>query len=320
MYSRYLLIILITLDLFSQVEANENHKKGFYWYDTIEEEKLKKEKPPEKTKQNSPNVQADEKIIINSAWLRENLPKLREAAIDNPTDQNLAMHYYAQRILFDLASRFSERSKEFLVQEPALNEEFRRPTNASSLITWKDEIEKAKEKLIQSLSDKLGLFFFYRSDCPYCHKQSFSMAHLQKRTGFQVLGVSMDGKKLIAPRSDEYKHKADINGGLSRRYNISITPTLMVVDYKTQEAVPIAYGLDDYQNILENILLVAKQKGLLTEKELNKARDVKHIVAIDDVEKGIVIDKQDFEENPSILVDMLRKRLLKQTGIQNESK
>jgi conjugal transfer pilus assembly protein TraF len=40
------------------------------------------------------------------------------------------------------------------------------------------------------------LFFFYRSDCPYCHAFAPTLAAFQARHGIQVVAISVDGGPL----------------------------------------------------------------------------------------------------------------------------
>lgn len=299
----------------------EDQGKGFYWYDPyLEEVDEPKEKPPEpKAEESKPTKESKsaEKVVLNSEWLRENLPKLQEKAMDHPTDENLAMYYYAQRLSLDVASRFAKRTKEYFITEPALDENLRRPTIATSLLTRKAEVRDNKEKLLQGITDKVGLFFFYRSDCPYCHKQSHSIWLLQERLGLEVLGVSMDGRVLQSPKSHLFPHKMDRGLVLSKKYKIAQTPTTVLVDLETGQAVPIGYGVTDYQTIIGNSLIVSNQLGHLTDDEMNTARSVKDISSLSDEESGITVDKKALDENPSIIVDMLRERLMVGSKLNN---
>lgn len=310
----FLLLLSLTASANDYSTNYNDNKKGFYYYDPLEKEK-EKEKDiqhlPSEVESKDPKDTKN--VIINSAWIKENMPRLTQQAVDNPTDENLGIYYYIQRLTMDLGSRFSKRTKEFFMKEPALNEDLRRPTNASSLLARKDEINDARENLLKGLVDQIGIFFFYRSDCPYCHKQSFSMAHMKKHLGIEVLGVSMDNKKLDAPRSDEYPHRPDNNLVLSKKYNIERTPTLLVVDLKTGEAIPIAFGLTDYKTIVDRTLIVSEQAGFITKEQMDDARDVKDIVALEDQDIGISLNKEEFEKNPQVLVELLRERLKQQS-------
>ena len=293
--------------------------KGFYWYDRVKEdvkEELKEKEPPAPI---TPPVETKkpEKVVINSEWLKVNLPKLQAAAQDNPTDENLANYYYAQRLMLDIGSRFSERTKEFFMNEPVLNEALRRPTMASSLIVNKDKIRSAKEEVVRKMNDKYGVFFFYRSDCPYCHNQSHSMYLMQKNLGLDVLGVSLDGRKLLAKNSDKYKHRYDPNNVLAKKYNITITPTTMLVNYQTGEAYPISYGQASYTGLVDKTLSMLNQIDAIPEEQYAKTQSVNNIVALDDDEEGIVFDKAELESNPEKLAQELRRRLEQRTGVRN---
>lgn len=316
-----LVVYLLSFSCLSAESSSDYYSKkpkGFHWYDAekakkeAERKKLLEEKAKTESADSKDSTNEVESIVINSAWIKENLPKLQIKAQDNPTDENLANFFYTQRLALDISSRFSTRTREFFLKEPALSEDARRPTNASTLLTRKQEVLTSKEQVVKSLSDRFGLFFFYRSDCPYCHNQSRAMWMMQEQLGLEVLGISMDGEVLQAPKSNKYKHRYDDNLILSQKYDVKVTPTILLVDKKNQEAYPMAFGQTAYSEMMDRTIRIAGEMSLVDEKELNLARDVKEIIALDDSEEGVVLNKKEFKKNPSLLADTLRKRLISQ--------
>lgn len=327
MFFRFILILTIFIGFAFVPNAHasepsvldKSETKGFYWYDRLKEavekevEKDKPLPPPETPKDTA--TKEPKQVVINSEWLKENLPKLQMIAQDNPTNENLANYYYAQRLMLDIGSRFAERTNEFFMTEPVLSEDLRRPTMASSLLTKKDDIAAAQKKVVKGINDRFGVFFFYRSDCPYCHNQSHAMHLMQKNLGLEVLGISMDGLRLNAKNSDKYKHRVDRDLILSKKYNITITPTTMLVDYETGKAVPLAYGQTSYTDLVDKTLTVANALGAIHEDEFAETQSVNNIIALDNSEEGLVFDEKELEENPTALADELRRRLEVRTGV-----
>lgn len=121
-------------------EPEQKEVFGWHFYeDTTEEElpKIENEKPTISTKKT-------EKVEINTQWLKENLPKLLNKAMDNPSEENLANYYYAQRLAIDKSTDLGNSTKEFFMFEEALSEENRRPTQASALFAHKLNTQDAR--------------------------------------------------------------------------------------------------------------------------------------------------------------------------------
>lgn len=94
------------------------------------------------------------------AWIKKNLPVYRDRAIDNPTDSNVQAYYYLQRVMMDKASQFSEASSRVIMKDPFLDEDSRRPVATYAANALNREVTSNKDKVLRSLGNKVGLFFF----------------------------------------------------------------------------------------------------------------------------------------------------------------
>ena len=61
-------------------------------------------------------------------WIREHIGRYRDAAIDDPTPQNVALYLYLQRVALDKSSRFAAATQRAVQLDPFLDEITRRPT------------------------------------------------------------------------------------------------------------------------------------------------------------------------------------------------
>ncbi|WP_342222412.1 conjugal transfer protein TraF [Escherichia coli] len=78
--------------------SGQAFKKGFFWYDDPArktEEEIMETTPPLSS---SPQSVQEEKIELNSKWLKDNMPRLLTQAMDNQTPENLSRFYTAQRL------------------------------------------------------------------------------------------------------------------------------------------------------------------------------------------------------------------------------
>ena len=112
----------------------DDRERGWFWHEEpLDETEVVEEE------QISPSASQSEKTELGVEWLRNNLPKLMDKAMDNPTEDNLANYAYAQRLMVDIGSRFSSRMMDFMEIEKTLDEGNRRPTSAFSLNAFKSD-------------------------------------------------------------------------------------------------------------------------------------------------------------------------------------
>jgi hypothetical protein len=73
---------------------------------------------------------------LSAAWLRANLERYRDSAIDDPSPRNVALYLYLQRLAIDKAERFAEATQRAVWSDPLLDETTRRPlaTFAANLV------------------------------------------------------------------------------------------------------------------------------------------------------------------------------------------
>lgn len=302
-YGLPLFCTFLTLYSYSeQLSEDEKEKRGWHFYeDPLKEQVEEKEVQPAQPKP----IEKVEMVEINSEWLKANLPKLLNSAMDNPSTENIANYYYAQRLAIDKANKFSDKTKEFFMFEDRLSEENRRPTTSSALFAHKIETNKNKSDVFNLLFQRAGLWMFYRSDCPYCHKQFPALEAMSKVMDVDVLAISMDGI-LLDKEFPNIKHVVDPGLTLSRKFNIEITPTTFLVSNDGEKVQPIKYGMASGSELVERALYAAKRMNLISEDEFIKTQEVKEILVSD---QPIIIEKKKLEDNPAVLADMLRERL-----------
>ncbi len=169
--------MLVLMSLFiTGVHANEDQslikdtpfvsgqafKKGFFWYDDAArktEEEIMETTPPLSS---SPQSVQEEKIELNSKWLKDNMPRLLTQAMDNPTPENLSRFYTAQRLMLDIGTRFSDKSKDYFLKNPMMSEKRRQPVEKVALDAHRTVVEKNQQTVMKDIFTKSGLFFFSR--------------------------------------------------------------------------------------------------------------------------------------------------------------
>lgn len=289
----------------------EERQRGWFWHEVEpepEEEEPHAKEPatpqPELIKPVSPPT---EQVPLDSAWLKANLEKLMQKAIDEPTDANLAAYAYANRLMMDMGSRFSTRMMEFMELEQALQESARRPFSTFALSEFSEERNKAVNSIMAKLKEKAHIWFFYSSTCAYCVKQVPVLEEFKARTGIPVLAISMDGGPV--PGANTFEVVVDHDLRVSQMFGVRVTPTMHLVDNKKRQPIPLTEGLNTLPDIEKRVLLLSRQASFITDEEYQLARSVREIGVFRNETGEILADKSKLESDPGYLADLLKQRL-----------
>ena len=308
----------------SKSEFFKTKKEGWYWFEEKSEEKEKEKNIPvppspepikkESTKEsNLPINNGPVHVVINAEWLRVNLPKLRESAINKPTDDNLSAYYYAQRMTVDMASRFANRTEEFFANESELDENNRRPTAGYVLGEHKRTATTEKRKLLTKIFKDVGLWVFVKSDCSFCKKQIPVLDELKRVYGVDILYISLDGQEIPGHKDDNYVY--DVSGAARQRlgFEVELTPTIILLKNDGSDAVLLNAGLVDLGTIENKTLLIAKNSGWVNDSEFMQSQQVRDITVLTDNEVlDIEVSGLTEEEKTKNLILKIKSRLKNQ--------
>lgn len=293
----------------------QEKEKGWFWYEPEPEPEADPEQTPEPDIKISPptapekpeSTEKPKNVEINVKWLRDNLPRLRDTAIDYPSEVNVKRYLYAQRLMLDKASKFSAVSMEVSALDPTLNEELRRPGHQNALLQYGDERRKASDKLLKLIAQKAGLFFFFKSTCQFCHQQAPILFNIQEQSGMQILPISVDGKMIPNSPWGNY-YVTDTSGTLGQKLHVKVYPTIYIVTKDGKEMHNIAAGLTSYDELVKRIFVVAKQQKWISEVEYQQIKHVREIQLVKDPSKPITLDENKIYNDPSYLSEQLRQQ------------
>lgn len=268
------LALSATAVLASGLEWQKGPKEGWFWYvdPPKEQEKKpdpKKEEPPPapnqitvipQLKTPEPAKEPPKSAMFSSAWIRDEMPKLMDRAMDDPTPENVAAYLYVQKLALMKSSAFTDQAKFVVAQSPELDENSRRPFSSVGVQAAGELARANRPKALRGVSALAGLWYFYRGDCPYCQKQGPILDGLRNTHGFKVLPVSLDG---LAPPSGHFESWMT-NAGQAEALSVTTTPTIVLVRPDTQEVLMIATGLSAMEELEERILISASGAGWIS--------------------------------------------------------
>ena len=188
--------------------------------------------------------------------LKKELKAKRDIAMLEPTPENVKAYIEAQEFVMNMASTFSDTWRRVIWQNPDVNYELKRPANNAAIKTYND---LRKTNQIQTVTDfnkeGWGLFFFFRSDCPYCHRMAPMLKMFSDTYGITILPISEDGGGL-----PEYPHPQVDRAGVARQLGLDVVPALILGNIKDHRMIPIASGMISAEDILQRIYVLTQTK------------------------------------------------------------
>jgi len=230
-------------------------RSKFNWYcDNGPDTPERPTNPEEPKKAKTREEQALERIEA----LQQELKAKRALAIVDPTPDNVKAYIEAQEATMNMGSVFSDVWRRVVWQNPDLNYELKRPVNNAAIAAYTSARKTAEKRTLDDINKEWGLFFFFRSDCPYCHRLAPTLKFLTDTYGITVFPVSVDGGGL-----PEYPNPRRDNG-LVEKLGIRQVPMLVLGNVKDKRLVPLGSGVISAQDVIERIyVLTSTQPGEL---------------------------------------------------------
>ena len=210
------------------------------------------------------------RVPFSAAWVREQLPELRDRAIEDPSPDNVRAYMLLQRVALDLASEFERVSAQVVQGDPLLDETFQRPLGPFATQVVNVQATAFKHALLRRLANEVGLLFVFEGERPTSARQAPLVRHLRERYGLQVLALSLDGTSL--PGDDFPDYQLD-RTGLALQLGVERTPAVFLlipdgVPGSPGTVDPIGQGMFTAPELEQRILLAAARQGLLDQDDL----------------------------------------------------
>ena len=182
------------------------------------------------------------------------LDELKARAILDPSSENVIAYVRYQREQLDRASTFADVWSRSVWQNPDLDYTLKRPVNTLGKRAWMDQRTADRNSVMQQLSQRYGLFYFYSSSCGACEVFSPILKSVSDQYSMSVLPVSMDGGPNSAfptfvTNSGQYE-RMGLSGGQ--------VPALVLFDSVTKQPIPIGYGVMAADEIMQRIFVLTK--------------------------------------------------------------
>lgn len=217
------------------------HAQGWHWY------KDPKEATDEEDEQNNPTVQ------MNA--VRAAVERAKDKMVLHPTKENVKNYIHIQNKISGNAAELSKTWREVLLESPELDFSLVHPTNNVAKQVENDLISKKENVAIKQLVKSSGLFFFYRSSCPYCVRFAPIVKDFAETYGITVIPITTDGISL-----QEFPNSYP-DQGQAAKFKVKVEPALFIVNPYTHQAIPVSYGLISEAELKRKILAIAERMG-----------------------------------------------------------
>jgi len=190
--------------------------------------------------------------LVQFEHLQKKLEEFRNIAIINPTEANVRRYMELETKVVAQASAFADVAQRVAWSTPELDPTLQgRPVNAKAIAVFEQEQQRSRTHSIAALGKDHVLFFFFRSDCPYCHAFAPTLEAFEAHYGIQVVAISVDGGPMPG-----FPHARSDNG-IARTLNVTQVPAVFLAQPYTGTITPIGFGVLSEAQLLERIAVVS---------------------------------------------------------------
>lgn len=214
----------------------DNPERGTVWYpphraETPVEPQVS---PESQAPQAKPDDRAPE--IIEFERIQKRLGELRQIAIITPTQENIRAYIEFQEAQMQRASVFADQWRRTLWANPELAYDGR-PVNSTGINSFDAAYGQRVKGSLNQIANTHGLYFFFRSDCPYCHAMAPTLELLQRTHGIRIIAISMDGGSL--PQFPN----ALPNRGQAEQLGVRSVPSYFIAEPSKRSVLPLGSGV-----------------------------------------------------------------------------
>lgn len=227
--------------------SNYAREEGWQWYNPNAQEE-DAEPPPAPTLQErlASMTPSEQKKVLQQAT-REAL----DTAILYPSAENFRHFMTLQNFWTDRATDFTQTSKLARLKYPELDYNVKRSHYNGSVEARLSEEKKVQSAVISQVAQRYGLFFFYRGNNAVDNLMAGVIRAFCEDRGITLMAISVDGKI-----SDQLPQSRP-DSGQAEKMRVTHFPATFLVDPKTHQWQPLAWGFmshDDLDNQMVSVL------------------------------------------------------------------
>lgn len=231
-----------------------NPDRDYKWYPPEPVDAPKPQEPTSRPKEEPkrPLIALPLSAFKTTKEVQAHLNELKDLAVMQPTEKHVKEYYTFQLAVLNQGSTFADVARRVIWTNPEIDYSQKRPYNNSAAMTYaSNQLAKERSSAVD-IAQTHGLFFFFRSDCAYCHQMAPIVQMLAKQTGMAIVPVSLDGKGIESfpnPMRD---------AGIGENFQVKAVPAIYLVERKSRAVQPVAFGMTALNSLTERIHVLMK--------------------------------------------------------------
>lgn len=235
----------------SETYYSDSAKRGYYWYDDPEPKvpdppKIKKKRTAEE------QIEAPKKKERRIPSLNDYTPQelwemypddiveleedFRKKAVQSPTRENVKEHLYIKDLARRKSVAYTNSYMLALQENPDLNLERDMPMIPGAKAVQYKENENERRNKILSSRDDFAIIYFASDSCSYCAEQDKILGYFKGRNNWTIKRINKD-----------------MNPELSSKFNVTVTPTLLLIRKGREDFMPITSGIISLTDLEERV-------------------------------------------------------------------
>ena len=216
---------------------------GWHWYNEMSQDN--------KPKTAKPAEQKHCPAALQMQALRKMVREAKDQAILYPTEDNMRSYLILQNFIMQQAMQFTQIWKKTLLKHPDLDYSVAHPMQNNAQHIMHEQVRKKEDAAIQALGQKYGILFFYRGNEQMDQELAPTIISFCQENHISLLPITVDGQKLALFTTSQ------INNNQAEKLGIKHFPALVLVDPKSQEAIPLHYGFISDSDLRRRFLQIA---------------------------------------------------------------
>jgi len=223
----------------------QESKHGWFWYEDPASMTQQEEEPTAEPKATAtvPRDVSLAQYSTETLWnlhpddFQQLLNGLQKKAVQYPTEQNILEYLSIQDIARRKALAYANAAQ-YITQKRAdlFNVSQVYPTSSPGAVARVQMQQDEITGTIREAREDHALLFFVAPGCGFCEKQAEILAYFVEKYGWQVKPVDIERKL-----------------DLALRFNITTTPTLLLIRQDREASMPIATGVATLPEIERNL-------------------------------------------------------------------
>jgi conjugal transfer pilus assembly protein TraF len=224
-----------------------SREDGWFWYKDPPP-------PPPKPKEDAPPptaaTPAVDPLLTKFEAYKKALEQARVTAFFEPTPRNVGRYATLQTDLVKRSSEVSDVWQRVIWANPQFDFTQERPVNRAALNVYEAKADATKRNTMERLATSAVLYFFFRSDCPYCHEFAPTLARFSRLSGIQVFPITLDGGVLADfPRPVR-------DNGIATNLGVTSWPALYLAEPGKRQITPVGFGVMSELDLAERLVQI----------------------------------------------------------------